>query len=472
VKLKYYQIKVFIEMKFIKASKFSILLALMLLIISITACQKVPEEFAASDKYRLVWNDDPTSTMTIAWDQLEGNSAEVLFDTVDYDRKFWKYNFTQKPSVSEIQYEMNTHFAKLENLNSDTKYYFVLKDEIGVSKRYWFKTAPDKPKAFTFIAGGDTKSAGTALKAGRASNRLVAKLRPLFILFSGDFTPGSGTDPDNWKQWLDDWFTQTTAEDGRMFPIIPIHGNHENGNQKNLVYIFNAPYQNSDSINVYYSLSFGGDFFHIMALNSDIETGGKQLEWIENDMKQHKDYTFKIAGYHKPFLPHTTTKREQKKLYQRWAGLFYNYRLSVSFDADSHLNKITYPLRPDTISGGSFMGFVRDDVNGTMFAGEGSWGASPRKADDNKPWTLTSGTFNQFKWVHVLPETKENQARMKIHTVISSDFDDEKNQRFYFENVEALTEKNLFKVPENINLHRAKEGQDFIPYPYISNTEN
>ena len=143
----------------------------------------VPKEFAASNKYRLIWNDDPTSTMTVAWDQLEGKSVKVLFDTVDYGRKYWKYRAQQKPSVIENIYEMDNNFTKLENLIADTKYYFVLKDEAGVSKRYWFKTAPDKPKAFTYIAGGDTKSQGTPLKAGRASNRLVAKLRPLFILF-------------------------------------------------------------------------------------------------------------------------------------------------------------------------------------------------------------------------------------------------------------------------------------------------
>ena len=162
---------------------------------------------------------------------------------------------------------MNTYYTKLENLEPDQAYYFVIKDSTGVSERFYFKTAPDRPKKFTFIAGGDTKSKGSALSAGRASNKMVAKLRPLFVLFNGDFTTGNGTNPEYWHQWLTDWDSLTTTIDGRKFPIVPVHGNHENGNKIILNKIFDVPFQGSDSTNIYYSLSFGDKFFHIIVLN-------------------------------------------------------------------------------------------------------------------------------------------------------------------------------------------------------------
>ncbi|MCK5702034.1 MAG: metallophosphoesterase family protein, partial [Cyclobacteriaceae bacterium] len=333
---------------------------------------------AASDKYRLVWNEDPTTNITVEWDQHEVANAEVMYGTTDHGRKFWKYKLAKKADRILDKYEMTTHFAKLTNLEPDQEYYFVIKDDKGVSERYWFRTAPDKPKAFTFVAGGDTKSEDEPLEAGRASSRIVAKLRPLFVMFNGDFCSGNGTYPDRWHTWLRDWHELTTTEDGRMIPIFPVHGNHENGDHANLNYIFNAPYQDNDSSRIYYSISFGGDFFHVMALNSSVDEGGGQRDWLVNDLKSHKDFTFKIAGYHKPFWPHTSSKAENEYQYNQWAQLFYEYGLNISMDGDSHMSKITYPLRPDSVSADSFMGYVRDDEKGTMFLGEGSWGAHPR----------------------------------------------------------------------------------------------
>jgi len=430
-----------------------------------TSCHRVSEELSASDKYRLVWNDDPSSTVTIAWDQLEGETPVVLYDTNDFGRKDWKYTYTQTPNTINEKYGMHTHFAKLSNLEADQNYYFLLKDSKGVSERYWFKTAPDKPKPFTFIAGGDTKSTGSALEAGRASNRIAAKLRPLFILFSGDFNSGDGTNPEYWQQWLTDWHSLTTTSDGQMIPIIPVHGNHENGFQANLPYIFNAPFQNNDSINTYYSLSLGGDLMHIITLNSEIEEGGLQKEWLENDLKNHQEFTFKLASYHKPFWPHTSNKREQEYQYNQWAGLFYKYGLDLSFDADSHMSKITYPLRPDS-SENSFMGFIRDDETGTMFLGEGSWGAHPRPNDDDKPWTYTSGSFNGFKWGHVFPGGDDDQPHVNIYTVISVDYYDGDDIILYDSIVEELTEDNCFDIPKNLKIQKFPNGKDYVTFPF------
>lgn len=448
--------------------KIQLLLIAVIIGIGFQSCNKVPEQFAASDKYRLVWNSDPASTITIAWDQLDsfGNPV-VCYSETDHGRKFWKYKNEQTATRVFKHYGMNTHFAKLSGLKGNTAYYFVIKDGQGVSKRYWFKTAPDTPQPFTFIAGGDTKSEGNALEASRNSNRMVAKLRPLFVYFNGDFTSGSGQDTKNWKQWLSDWQKMTCTTDGRMIPIVPVHGNHENGDRANLNCIFNSPYQENDSSKIYYSLSFGGNFFHMVQLNTEVEVGGKQKEWLKNDLESHRNYTFKIAGYHKPFWPHTSRKRENKYQYDQWANLFYENRLSISFDADSHMSKITFPLVPDTTEN-SFMGYIRDDVNGTMFVGEGSWGATPRPNDDDKPWTLTSGSFNQLKWIHVFPKSETEGAHMKIFTVLTAKYDENKKLISYNQDITPLTENNLFEVPQNIVLDETKLNGKYVPFPYLS----
>ncbi len=436
-----------------------------LAIIYFTSCRSITENFASSDKYRLVWNDDPTSTITVAWNQIGGKNPIVLYDTEDFGRKDWKYKLQQKPQHTKEKYGMFTNFVKLTNLEADKKYYFVIKDSEGVSERYWFKTAPNNPKAFTFIVGGDTKSRGASLEAGRASNRLVAKLRPLFVLFPGDYTSGNGTSSEDWQLWLNDWSVLTTTADGRLIPIIPIHGNHENGDLGNLAYLFNAPYQANDTTGIYYSLSLGNDFLHIIALNSEIEQGGLQREWLKNDLKNHKDFTFKIAAYHKPFWPHTARKAENSYQYKQWSDLFYQYRLSLSFDADSHMSKITYPLRPDSTEN-SFMGFIRDDKNGTIFLGEGSWGARPRPNNDDKPWTYKSGSYNGFKWVHIFPKHDDKQAHIKIYPVISVEQYTNDSIILYDSIVESLTEDNLFKIPKNLKIQHLPNNRNFVTYPF------
>ncbi len=442
------------------------LILLAIIGVLIFSCKRIPEEVFDFSTMRLVWNDDPSTTMAIIWDGMSGRNAAVYYDTLDHDRKYWKYSHRQTPYRKLDYYGMNTRYVKLKDLQPDKAYYFVVKDDHGLSAEYWFRTAPDNPQPFTFIAGGDTKSEDEVLEAGRVANRVVSKLRPLFVLFNGDFTSGNGTDPDKWKQWLTDWNSMTTTGDGRMIPVVPVHGNHENGNMGNLNIIFDAPYQFNDSSNIYYSLSFGGDMFHLIALNSQIEQGGEQKKWLEDDLKKHEPFTFKVAGYHKPIWPHHSGKGENSYQYKQWAFLFYQFGLNISFDADSHMHKITFPLKPDTISQNSFMGYVRDDLNGTMFIGEGSWGAYPRQNDDDKPWTMASGSFNQVKWLHVFPQDKDEGAHINIYTVITADYDENEKLQVFNDEVEPLKENNRFTVPVGLKLFMNEEGKDFVTYPY------
>jgi hypothetical protein len=367
---------------------------------------------------------------------------------------------------------MNTQFARLNGLQPDQVYYFVIKDDAETSKRFWFRTASDIPKRFTFIAGGDTKSDGAALEAGRQSNEMVAKIRPLFVIFDGDFCSGDGTRDDWWHQWLDDWFMLTTTSDGRMFPLIPIHGNHEDGDMTVLNKLFDAPFQYGNEDHVYYSLSLGGDLFHIIALNSQHDELEKQTRWLESNLQSHQDFTFKIAGYHKPFRPHTSRKRENDHLYDVWAPLFYKYGLNLAIEGDSHMSKITYPIKPSNTPD-SHAGFIRDDENGTMFIGEGAWGASYRPNDDDKPWTLRSGSFNQIKWIQVFPMENGLEARADIRTIMTSKRDDNDDDKIisFVDNVGNLDESDVFRIPQNIKFFSTPEHGEVISYPYKSKSE-
>ena len=429
----------------------------------LVSCAKKEYGPASVNKIRLSWTDDPTTTMTIGWDQLDGKNSTIYYGTEDHDRNWEDYEESAKPTRELEHLTMNTRFCDLKKLIPNEEYYFVIKDSSGVSERLWFKTAPDTPAPFTCILGGDTKSEGEAYRAGQFSNKMVSILRPLFIIFAGDFT-NDGITAIDWENWIRNWSQQTRSIDGQMFPMVAVNGNHENRDMMVLNKVFNAPYQNNNPEDIYFSLSFGSDFFHMISLNSMVDHGGTQKAWLENDLKQNKDFTFKIASYHKPFHPHTERKSENENQFKHWVPLFDKYGLDISVDGDSHMTKITYPLKMDTING--FQGFIRDDKNGTMYIGEGSWGASPRPNDDDKPWTIRSGSFNQIKWLQVFPKTASEEARIDIRTVITSTRDSTDIAISHVENVTPLTKEDVFAIPQGIDLFDVEPYGDVISYPF------
>ncbi len=386
--------------------------------------------------YRVSWRGDPATTAVICWNQVSGDAPEVCYDTVDHGKKAIAYKYRQVPDKVLEYRGMNNHFVRLENLKPDTAYYFVICDSEGTGQRLWFKTAPDKPQPFTFISGGDSR---TNPDARREGNKLVAKLRPLFVLFGGDYT-GSGK-PEEWDEWLDDW-QLTISDDGRIYPIIATHGNHENADMQMVSKIFDTPHPDQ-----YFTLSVGGDMMRFWILNSELEYKDPaklpdQQMWIEKALPHYPDVKWKIAVYHRPMRPHTSKKEEGINRIKWWAQLFYDNGVDLVIESDTHMVKRSYPVRPSEEEG-SFESFIRDDKKGFVFIGEGSWGAPARPADDNKPWTMASDSFYQYKWIQAFPD------ELLIRCV-------------KFENVDSvvsLTDSNPFALPENMVFWQPESGE-------------
>ena len=348
------------------------------------------QTFAEAVRFRTMWKDNPATSMVIGWDQVSGDNPILYYGTENLGRKYKKYT-QSKPSDNIVEAKgMNNHFVELQGLLPNTVYYFVVKDSEGINKPYSFKTSPDDPFVrLSIISGGDSRgSRGARLNA----NRLVAKLRPTCVVFSGDMT--SDDTAGEWIEWMDDW-QQTIAKDGRIFPIIVARGNHEATN-KVLVDLFDVK-----SGSIYYNLVLGGRLINIITLNSLIPSDGKQKVWLEKTLKSSRSI-WKMVQYHHSIRPHTQKKKERLKLHINWATLFYKYHVSVVSESDAHVVKVTYPIGPSKADG-SEEGFIRDDENGTVYIGEGGWGAPLRENNDDKVWTRSSGSFNQVKLLFIDP---------------------------------------------------------------------
>ncbi len=344
---------------------------------------------ALTDRYRIMWLDDPATTMTIGWEQISGSDPILYFDQYNGGQDLTNYGRFQKVDRKIWSKGMNNHFVRLTNLQPNTIYHFIIKDSEGISRKMSFKTAPDNPyERLSIIAGGDSRN---HRKARCKANLLVAKLRPHAVMFGGDMT--GGDIERQWKAWFDDW-QKTMTEDGHLTPIIPARGNHESSNQS-LVDMFDV--RNEKNI---YALTLGGSLLRIYTLNSMIAAGGDQRNWLENDLSQNTHMKWKMAQYHHAIRPHMDKKSERNAQLKNWGNLFYKYGVDLVCESDAHVVKTTYPIRPSREIG-SDEGFIRDDERGTVYVGEGCWGAPLRRNNDDKKWTRASGSFNQFKWIFI-----------------------------------------------------------------------
>jgi len=358
--------------------------------------------FASSERYRLILTDDPATTIMIAWDQISGTNPVVYYDTLDFGTDWQNYSFSKEVDRTVVYKGMNNQFVKLLNLLPETNYYFIIKDEEGTSQRFWFKTAPNTNKQMSFIAGGDSRN--NRLPRQNA-NLIVSKLKPTAVFFGGDMTNGDSA--TEWIEWFDDW-QLTTAVDGRMFPILPTRGNHEYENET-IYNLFNVPSQS-----IYYDITFGENLFTIYTLNTQIPCGGNQCEWLENSLINNTSI-WKSAQYHKPMRSHVSHKPEGNDQYNNWAELFYQQHVRLIIESDSHDVKTTWPIKPCSEGVYCEEGFIRDNNNGSVYVGEGCWGAPLRESDDAKNWTRNSGSFNQIKWICV------SEENIKVNTILVND---------------------------------------------------
>lgn len=400
-------------------------------------------------RYRLIVREDPANAMVIGWEQQRVNNAVVYYGTEDFGRRYENYPLSKRPDRTVEHKGMNNCFARLRNLQPSTTYYFVIRDSEGISQRYSFQTLPNSSdQTLSIIAGGDSRRAQwdtSAYEPRILSNMMVAKLRPHLVVFAGDFTNRNSV--GQWRSWFDDW-QYHICEDGRMTPILAARGNHESKNE-DIVNLFDSPHPD-----VFFATKLGGDLIRLYTLNSNISISGAQTDWLTDDLIAHQDQTYwTLVQYHHPIVPHQTSKTYKILQYRYWAPLFYQHRVQLVIECDSHVAKNSWPIIPSNrwYADG---GFVRNDVKGTVYTGEGSW-AITRNADVSYRWTRESGSFTQVKWLKVTRE------QIEIRTVLTSNAQE----------VMPLTDESRFNIPTSLNVWNTRHGETYvIDRPHLIST--
>ncbi|WP_395789562.1 DNRLRE domain-containing protein [Aquimonas sp.] len=366
--------------------------------------------WAAPSQVRVTWDGPPDREAVIGFSTSETSGGYIRFGSSS-TRSSWARANTQ--SIRSFG-NLRNHFVRLENLPANTPIYFEACDSTGCGPAHWFLTAPSAASALTFITGGDSRTNRSLRQQG---NRLVAKIRPLFVMFGGDYTQGNTT--TEMSEWLSDWelaYPQDTV-DGlsvrHAIPLLPTVGNHEDNDQTMLCKLFGVDADRDGACSLrdtHYAVSIGGDFIRAYTLNTQLRLSGyssqwqTQNTWLNTDLAGAGSARWRIAQYHVPMFPRTSSKPSFNSPVFQWAQPFYQYAMNLVEESDSHLVKYTFPVRPEG-SG------LREAAAGTVYAGEGAWGAPTRTADRQNDWILGQASFAHLR---VISATAD---RLELRTV-------------------------------------------------------
>jgi hypothetical protein len=252
------------------------------------------------------------------------------------------------------------------------------------------------------------------------------------IIFDGDLTDaGSAAEL---QSWFDD-YTNTIATDGRITPIVLAEGNHETG-VVNISNLYDTPNDGTNYENNYNSLPFGGKLLRVYSLNSNLTDYTVETAWLKSQLMSYGNSTiWNLPQYHLPVRPTTSVKSNNDNEYQQWVPLFEQYNVKLVQEADAHVFSMTWPIKSSSATGNA-QGFVRDNVNGIVYFGQGGWGAPLYVADNPKSWTRGYEAVNHFMLLHLYPD------HIDIYTI-----------RFENEpNVPVLMDQTRFTIPGQLSL--------------------
>ncbi|MCG8667862.1 MAG: DNRLRE domain-containing protein, partial [Pseudomonadales bacterium] len=355
---------------------------------------------AGSKWVRIGWEGDAATEATISFTPSGSNNNAYISYGYNTSESSWS---TRSVTFTTSMASITSKHTRLTGLLPDSAVYFRVCDNGGCGQRYWFRTAPDDNSPFVVVAGGDTRSGWTNRRNG---NRLVAKVRPLFVMHGGDFTNSNNN--SEWSQWLEDWELSYSSDSingtsyRRIYPMVSTHGNHEDGDISTICKMFGVDPNRNNSCSpndTYYSVAVS-PLLRVYTLNSQFQEQSSSLQnaqnsWLRGDLSDDgASAVWRFAQYHKPMFPHYTGKSDNRTLFNWWAQLFYDHAMNVVVESDTHMTKLTDVVVPN---GSSFS----SSGSGTVYVGEGSWGAPARSANDPKSWTLDLASIQQFKVITV-----------------------------------------------------------------------
>jgi hypothetical protein len=345
----------------------------------------------------LMWQHDPTTTMTINWVDPYADSSDTVWYR-PFESKEWTIAKARQSNVGHMTLQLRR--AELTKLKPDTLYEFGIGDSTTDVSHFWrFRTLPARlERPIRFVEGGDMMHSREMVDA---MNAQMQRLDPDFAVLGGDIAYENGEYGSRWIDWLQSWTEYSVAREQRLIPMVIGIGNHEVKGGYGGRAPEDAPY--------FYSLFAlpggrsnyvidAGDYLSIVMLDSGHSQRVRdQTEWLRETLAARGDQQFLIGAYHYP--AYGTEKAPEGglpidapraiEIREQWVPHFERYGVTTIFEHDHHTFKRSHRIR----------NHQRDDENGILYLGDGAWGVRPRDVPDlAKAWWLAKAESKNHLW--------------------------------------------------------------------------
>jgi hypothetical protein len=192
-------------------------LKLRLTVILMTICSPI---WAVTQNYRLILSESPATSITIGWELMAGcpDTQRVYYDTVDHARDTSAYRFQMPITASYFHQGMENYFSTLADLKPDTRYYFVIAEDEGISDRFWFQSLSNTSSSWKAL--WTSSNLPQTLYDWKKLSSQIAESSLDFVLAEG-FT--GLTSEKDWRHWIQTW-QKSISQSGRITPLL-IAGN-------------------------------------------------------------------------------------------------------------------------------------------------------------------------------------------------------------------------------------------------------
>jgi hypothetical protein len=314
----------------------------------------------------LTWQRDPTTTMTVQWVGVAGETADTkVYYSATKEGPFQSQATVVRPYPLS---DFKVFRTELTDLKPGTDYWF----RAGKSQVYRFRTMPAKATdTIHFISGGDC-----GVNAHAVSNNIqAARQDPMFAVVGGDLGYDNGKAVDVSLAFLRNYSKHMVGRDGRLIPMVACIGNHEVDGGYNKprakAPFFYALFDGLFPETGFATLDFG-DYLSLVLLDTNHTTpiAGEQTDWLEKTLKARADHPNVLVVNHVPAYPsYRKSEGAEGKAgtgegnRKHWVPLFEKYRVPLVLEHHDHTFKRTKTL----------LGGMADD-NGVLYLGDGSWG--------------------------------------------------------------------------------------------------
>ena len=337
---------------------------------------------ASLDVY-LTWQRDPTTTMTVCWQETAPGSGAVEWRPAGADQ--WSRAAASAPRPLLGTERIAAH-AELTGLHPDTIYEFRCGDDDEIRR---FRTLPatlDRP--LTFVEGGDPQD-GPAMEQ---MLRLAASRDPAFVVIGGDLTFDDGL--SEYAGRVERFFRAVgrnlVTSEGRCIPVVVCVGNHDvNRDRQWVLDKDNLPQDTATrrALAPFFTASWPfpghrgygvldvGNYLSLVVLDTNHlnAVDGPQLAWLRETLAARKSVAHLLQIYHVPAYPGVRDMNDElsKRIRETWSPLFEQAGVRLTFEHHEHAFKVTHPMR-----GG------KKSANGTVYLGGGAMGIELRDPRD------------------------------------------------------------------------------------------